>query len=94
MQVLAWQGRHREAILVHRRMLSRGRKIPMSDCRDLVKQYGPKFPLRSGLNDGGKLAVERWRSRLRRRKLKFDIRDVIMKAYDIRAYRSYRRNAQ
>lgn len=82
-----WVRRHQLAYRVQFRMRRRGQHMDIDSCASLVREFGPAYPLANGLNRDGLRAVERWRSRLRAKRIACPRWKIIMKAYERQQYR-------
>lgn len=83
--------RDHAAYLIQGRLRKRGILCPLAEARELLREYGPAYPLVCGLNRAGRREAERLRSQARRRGRPFRRRDILRALWEREEFRVPRR---
>lgn len=83
--------RDHAAYLIQGRLRKRGIPCPLAEARELLREYGPAYPLVCGLNQAGRREAERLRSQARRRGAPFSRRGILRALWEREEFRMPRR---
>ncbi len=82
-----WRTKHLAAYRMQARMRKRGWHLDWRSAGELLRDYGPAYPLASGLNAAGRREMERLRAQARRRGTPLHNWQLAMQAWERKEFR-------